>query len=595
MKAVLLALLMLCCPLRLARAQAVKVALPAAAPAPASVLTPAQAQAVLDVLGNDAKRQQFVAVLRNIAKVQAATAPKAAGIPLTPGSLGAELLAGASGAVGRASAALIGSARTLTDFPLFRSWVVHVASDPASRMLLFGSAWRLAAVALAGGLAEFAARRGAARWRDGVNRAVPHEDPSTIVPDGQADPPARDAAGPDADARHSRVRPDRPTSWGLLRRLPYALLRLLIDAVPVAAFAAVALGLLAGLGASADMRAVVLGVLDAYLLVRLLMVLTHMMLAPRATSLRLVHVSDASAMYMTRWLVRFFAVAIFGYTLDQVALSFGLYQALHDALLRVIALVLHGFALVVVLQCRRKVARHLGGPRAAAGGGAMLRRRLAETWHVAAIFLIVASWVVFAFEVRNGYVAMWRFFADAAVVLGVTRLLSILLLGALDRALRLRPETVARFPGLDERADRYHPVLRLLLNAVLFVVAAFVLLRIWGVPLGDWFRRGSLSARVVDALVTSGLVVLVAVLLWEGINALVQGHLASLARDGQLARSARLRTLLPMLRTTLFAIISVFAALTVLSQVGVNTAPLLAARAWWGSRSGSDRRNWCRT
>jgi small-conductance mechanosensitive channel len=43
-----------------------------------------------------------------------------------------------------------------------------------------------------------------------------------------------------------------------------------------------------------------------------------------------------------------------------------------------------------------------------------------------------------------------------------------------------------------------------------------------------------------------------------------------------MARSARLRTLLPLLRTTLLITITIVAALMILSEIGINVAPLLA-------------------
>ena len=64
--------------------------------------------------------------------------------------------------------------------------------------------------------------------------------------------------------------------------------------------------------------------------------------------------------------------------------------------------------------------------------------------------------------------------------------------------------------------------------------------------------------------------------MWEAANLSIQLHLSRLAREAQLARSARLRTLLPMLRTTLLVGIFSVVGLMVLSEIGVNTAPLLA-------------------
>jgi moderate conductance mechanosensitive channel len=69
---------------------------------------------------------------------------------------------------------------------------------------------------------------------------------------------------------------------------------------------------------------------------------------------------------------------------------------------------------------------------------------------------------------------------------------------------------------------------------------------------------------------------LLAVAVWEAVNAAIERHLARLTREAQAARSARLRTLLPLLRTTLSIAIIVVAGMMLLSEIGVNIGPLLA-------------------
>ncbi len=69
---------------------------------------------------------------------------------------------------------------------------------------------------------------------------------------------------------------------------------------------------------------------------------------------------------------------------------------------------------------------------------------------------------------------------------------------------------------------------------------------------------------------------MVAVVVWEAANAGVENKVASLTRAAQTARAARLRTLLPMLRSALFVGILIVTGLVVLSQIGLNIAPLLA-------------------
>ena len=574
----------LCCGAQPALAQtpaiaAVQAVAAKPAPPPPRVLTPAEARAVLDVLQNDAKRTQFVAVLQSMAKVQAATAAKSGGVSFNPGSLGAELLTATSGSVSRAADELLKMARTLTNVALFRAWLTSTLTDPDSQARLIDAAEKLALLVVAGSAAEWLVRRGLARWRDGINRSAPHDDPANIAPEtAHRDPPlVPDPAGPDADTQRSRVPPGKPTSWALLRRIPFVVLRLLIDLAPILAFGAVVyLALATPLGRAREARLVVLGLVDAYLAVGVGVALLRALLSPHSTALRLIHMSDASAAYLLRWARRFLVVGVFGYAIDQTGLLFGMYEPVHDVLVKLIALILTVFALVVVLQCRAAVARKLRAPAGAHGAWPMVRNRAAELWHVLAIICIVAFWIISAFEVRQGYAALARNAAIvAAIVLGA-RLASIVLLGGLDRLLHLRPETVARYPGIDMQTGRYTPLLRLLINLALALIAGLVLLQFWGVPVSPWVRHGTLGGRIVDALTTSGLIVLIAIVVWEGVNTGIQGHLARLARDGQFARSARLRTLLPMLRTTMLVVIFVFAALMIMSQIGVNTAPLLA-------------------
>ena len=82
--------------------------------------------------------------------------------------------------------------------------------------------------------------------------------------------------------------------------------------------------------------------------------------------------------------------------------------------------------------------------------------------------------------------------------------------------------------------------------------------------------------RLLSSLLNLAVTVLLAVAVWEVVNAAIERHLAMLAREAQAARSARLRTLLPLLRTTLSITIVAVGGMMVLSEIGVNIGPLLA-------------------
>jgi small-conductance mechanosensitive channel len=231
---------------------------------------------------------------------------------------------------------------------------------------------------------------------------------------------------------------------------------------------------------------------------------------------------------------------------------------------------------VIILQCRRPVAQAIHAPPGATGVMSMLRNRFASLWHVLAIAVVLALWGVWALNIQNGYALLLQYFVGTIIVVLVTRLVSIVALSLIDRGFRIRPEILQRFPGLETRANRYLPLLRRIVSAVIAVIGFIALLEVWGVNAFVWFYGGQIGSRVVSAVVTVGIAALAAAALWEGSNALMDRQLAVLTRDSHFARAARLRTFQPMLRTTLLCVIVTVVALTALSEIGVNVAPLLA-------------------
>ena len=72
-------------------------------------------------------------------------------------------------------------------------------------------------------------------------------------------------------------------------------------------------------------------------------------------------------------------------------------------------------------------------------------------------------------------------------------------------------------------------------------------------------------------------------IIYEGCNSVIERHLNRRDAEGKkLAASARMRTLLPMIRTSVFIGFSIIVSLVVLSEVGFNIAPLLAGAGIFG-------------
>ncbi|HWA79385.1 MAG TPA: mechanosensitive ion channel domain-containing protein [Acetobacteraceae bacterium] len=496
-------------------------------------------------------------------------------IPLQPDSLGAQILVEFSRRLTAMGRAVTGALRAMISFPLLSIWISSVWQDQYLHQIFLAVAWRLAVVAVAGLAVERLTIWILSGARAGVARlALRRDGKGAPLPEGADEGEARAEAGETEASGTGSGRAQRAARH--LRRAGFACLAFLLDLVPVVVFAGVVNGLLTvGLGASVIAKLVILALVNAYVITRVLLSAVRMLVGAECPAVRLLPASEPTARYTMLWARRILGVSVFGYTAAEVALLFGLYPSLHLAFVKLVALVVHLFLVVIVLQKRRTVRAWLRAPADARGPFAALRNLFAAYWHYFAIFYLVTLWILWAIGVRHGFSTLLRFCLAAIVVIAGAWAVDQAVKRAIENHIRV-DELAVRFPGLERRARYYLRGLRNLVSIVLGLVAFLLLLEVWGVDAFGWFASNSLGGRILGAVVVIGITVAAAALVWEAVNGSVERHLARLSREGHVMRSARLRTLLPMLRATLFVIIGIVVGLMALSQIGVNIAPLLA-------------------
>ncbi len=565
MRALVLALSLLLSALATSAAPAV-----AQAPAPAPVPTPASTPGappvgsvdiarLLETLRDDTRRAELLRTLEALSAAQRGEAPAAEATPapppaepalLAPNTLGAQLLMGASQRLQGLSDSLVAAAQAATDLPSLVAWMGGVARDPVTQTRVIDAAWKLLLLFGAGMLAEYLTARSLRRWADRL-----------------------DAMAPEADDR-----------WTWMRRVPLVMARLLLDLIPVAAFAIISYGMIGAVRPLPTTELVLLTANNAYMALRAVMALSRALFSPASTHLRLLPCQDETAAYVTIWIRRVVVVAITGYAVAEAGLLFGMPWAAYDAVLRFSLLVVSLLLIIVVLQNRQGVAEVLRAPPLAETEHPdqarrflrALRDRVADVWHLIAILWLMALWGVWALEVRDGFERLLRVSAITLLILGLAKLADELARRGIMRGFAIGPDLARRYPGLEARANRYLPVLKGLVTSLIGILTLLFLLEAWGIDAFAWFGRGKLGARLLTSLVSIGLTLTVAITVWELANAAIQRYLTRLSRDAKAARSARVRTLLPMLRTVLSVAIIVFVALNVLTEIGVNVAPLIA-------------------
>ena len=326
-------------------------------------------------------------------------------------------------------------------------------------------------------------------------------------------------------------------------------------------------------------RLAILIAVNAYIAIRVILAIGRMLLAPEASGLRLLHIDDARAADLTRWLRRLTLVAIIGAAAAGLALLFGLHPAAYATLIRAVGFVVAILLAIMVLQLRAPVAATIGSAPQEGEPVPAWREWLAATWHYLALLTIAAGWIGWAAGFESGAGGIWMLLGTVAIVAG-GRLIALIVSGILDRITESHPGTATAALGLlgetQFRARRWTSVARPVANLTIAILTGLALLEFWGVGAFGWFESGEIGARVMSALVTIGLSVLAAVVIWELANAALARRLARLSEAGTPAHAARLRTILPMLRAALFITIAVIVGLTALSEIGVNIAPLLA-------------------
>lgn len=344
-----------------------------------------------------------------------------------------------------------------------------------------------------------------------------------------------------------------------------------VEALPVLIFAAVATFVMPLTEPDTGTRGVAGVLIAATVWARGLLAIARVaLLAPVAQTLY--PLSEETRNYLYIWMRRFVQWAAYGYAASVGAWWLGAPGAINGILMRIAVLVLAILAIIFVLQNRAAVSQWLRGD----GSGdksrwRILRLRLAETWHVLAIVYIVGTFGVYMLNPRGGLGLLLRATALSLIVITMAAILVRFVDELLQRGFAVKPELKARFPALEARANRYTAILRTVSSLTIYVLAALALLQAWGIDAFTWIAASAQNPAMGHAI---SLVFVIAggLVLWEFFNSAIERRLATIDSSGR----SRARTLLPLLRTTVLIILITIAVLMVLSELGLNIAPLLA-------------------
>jgi moderate conductance mechanosensitive channel len=304
------------------------------------------------------------------------------------------------------------------------------------------------------------------------------------------------------------------------------------------------------------LKEVVLAYLLVFLIIRLVLVLGRVLLAPGAERFRVIPMANATARFWFVWsaiLIGWFAFV--RATLDMLALL-GVSRPAGYLIGLLCGVVLVGLSLFVVW---RHPARESGLPAS--------RGHRLGAW-LLSIYLVVVWLLLFTGSPTPFYIGV-----------------ILLLLPIALRCVKLAVKHVLRPPGSETVEDEMPSLTAVMvergLRAALLIGGAYLIAWLLGLDVAAMTMRDTMATRLMRGAINAVVILLLADLAWRLARAWIDRRLAEASAHGpaegdEARRRARLRTLLPILRNILLVVLVVMAALMALSALGVQIGPLIA-------------------
>ena len=501
----------------------------------ADVADPQALENLVETLESPEQRERFIADLKAALEAQQAT-------EAGEDAEGASAMRAISDGVAVLGKHIVELAREIAGIPDAIAWLIEHWGEPSERdawLISFGKLVAVMAGGIIGGLIAFFAL-------------------TTL--------------------RRRVERREAPSPW---LRPVLLLYHAVLRAAPNLIAAGVAYGVLTVISPVDSVRVIALAIINAHLIVTVVKVAGTLVLAPYAPQLRLAPITDENAAYCSVWWRRLVNIGAYGYVFCQAALLLGLPKSGHDALIRLLGILLVGLLITFILQNRLAFARWLHETGRTSGTRAHLRvfaflGKLADFWHIPAILYVVAGGLLAAAEGLDGFLFLIKGSALTLLIAWATGFGFAGVRRGFERGFRIRAELHERYPGLQARVNRYLPVARRAAQAVILLLGICLILEAWNADIFTWLAS-EIGRAVIATIASIVAIALIATIVLEVATTLVDRYLTQVDEKGELLeRSQRARTLLPLARNALRVVVGVIAALMILSEIGIDIAPVLA-------------------
>ncbi|MBM7342437.1 mechanosensitive channel protein [Pantoea coffeiphila] len=316
--------------------------------------------------------------------------------------------------------------------------------------------------------------------------------------------------------------------------------------------------------------------LNAFALIEFFKAILRLMFCPRFPQLRFFHLSDDRATYWSTrisWLsglIGYGLLVIVPIVSNQVNVQVG-------ALINILVMgLVTAWALYLIFHNRRNIQQELTrlADRSLAFF-ALFIRAFALVWHWLASAYFIALFLFSLFDPGNSLKFMMSASVRSLAIIAIGALVSGMLTRWINKTIVLSPELRRNYPELQQRVNGWLSAMLKLARVISVFAVTLMLLNAWHLfDLWHWLTLGA-GEKLVDILIRIVVILFFSAVGWTLLASLIESRLAS-DSHGRPMPSARTRTLLTLFRNALAVVISTITIMIVLSEIGVNIAPLLA-------------------
>ncbi|MBA7802256.1 mechanosensitive channel protein [Citrobacter freundii] len=316
--------------------------------------------------------------------------------------------------------------------------------------------------------------------------------------------------------------------------------------------------------------------LNAFALIEFFKAILRLIFCPTVAELRPFNIQTASARYWNRRLSSLSSLIGYGLIVvvpivsNQVNVQVG---AMANV---IIMLCITLWALYLIFRNKKEITEHLQSlAERSLAFFSLFIRAFALVWHWLASAYFIVLFFFSLFDPGNSLKFMMGATLRSLVIIGIAAFVSGMFSRWIAKTITLSPHTQRSYPELQKRLNGWLSTALSIARILTVCVAVMLLLNAWGLfDFWNWLHYGA-GEKTVDILIRIALILFFSAIGWTLLASLIENRLTS-DIHGRPLPSARTRTLLTLFRNALAVIISTITIMIVLSEIGVNIAPLLA-------------------